>query len=111
LNLYKRIHILILYYFINLWWIYKVLKIEVFGVKGWPKRGGGPKVRGLTYIFACAAAILLEVLVSGAIPQIQEYASRIITTLTGLPNYRLLLSLSWPLCINACMAKPIHYQF
>jgi hypothetical protein len=51
----------------------------------------------VTYIFACAAAILLEVLVSGAnpdLPQIQEYVTRIITMLTGLPNHRLLLALS-----------------
>lgn len=72
------------------------------------------EVRLVTYIFACAAAILLEVLVSGAnpdLPQIQEYVMKIVTILTGLLNHCLLLALSWPLCISGCMAKPIHYQF
>jgi hypothetical protein len=72
------------------------------------------EVRLVTYIFACTAAILLEVLVSGAnpaLPQIQQYVARIVTILMALPNHRLLLALSWPLCISGCMAEPIHYQF
>lgn len=72
------------------------------------------EVRLVSYIFACAAAILLEVLVSGAnpaLPQIQQYVARIVTILAALPNHRLLLALSWPLCISGCMAEPIHYQF
>jgi hypothetical protein len=72
------------------------------------------EVRCVTYIFACTAAILLEVVVSGAnpaLPQIQQHVGRIVTVLAALPNHRLLLALSWPLCISGCMAEPVYYQF
>ncbi|RDW91737.1 hypothetical protein BP5796_02902 [Coleophoma crateriformis] len=72
------------------------------------------EVRFVTYIFGCAAAIFLDVLVSGAnpaLPQIRQNVERIVTSLAALPNHRLLMALSWPLCISGCMAEPVYYPF
>lgn len=62
----------------------------------------------VTEIFAHAALTYLHVIISGAcheIPEIRISVARALSAMIVLPS-RLLLRISWPFCIVACMAAP-----
>ncbi|KAL1961390.1 hypothetical protein VTO42DRAFT_118 [Malbranchea cinnamomea] len=67
-----------------------------------------------TYIFACAAAVLLETVASGghpSLPEIQRAVCRTIGALEMFPDADLLRTLVWPLCVAGCLAEPHQYNF
>ena len=60
----------------------------------------------VTYVYACTTAIILEVIVSGAHPDlsaIQKHVAAIVMVLSAVQNSRLLDSLCSALCISGCM--------
>jgi C6 transcription factor Pro1 len=64
-------------------------------------------IRIITNIFACAALIYLHVVVSGARPEISEIKKAVTDTIEALktiPNVEIVKSLTWPICIAACLA-------
>ncbi|KAH8593049.1 fungal-specific transcription factor domain-containing protein [Bisporella sp. PMI_857] len=61
----------------------------------------------ITRIFACSALVYLDVVVSGAypeMPEIRENVSRTIDALRALPEKAMINSLTWAYCIAGCMA-------
>ena len=61
----------------------------------------------ITRIFACSALVYLEVVVSGAypeMPEIREKVLRTIDALRALPEKATSSSLTWAYCIAGCMA-------
>jgi len=68
----------------------------------------------VTHIFACAVSILLEVVVSGALPKLPEIKnemSRAIESYAYINNPDLLYVLRWPLYVAGCLAGPEHHDF
>ncbi|KAH8811052.1 fungal-specific transcription factor domain-containing protein, partial [Xylogone sp. PMI_703] len=68
----------------------------------------------ITYVFALAAGILLEIVVSGSysnLKEVERQVERTIDALKSLPGPSLLQYLAWPICIAGCMAQPQHYDF
>ncbi|OBT67210.1 hypothetical protein VE03_02777 [Pseudogymnoascus sp. 23342-1-I1] len=68
----------------------------------------------ITRIFACSALVYLNVVVSGAypeIPEIRESVSRTIDALRALPNIATINSLTWAYCIAGCMAMEEEQMF
>jgi hypothetical protein len=64
-------------------------------------------VNTITRIFACAASIYLHVVVSGAhprVPEIKRGVTNTIEALGAMSNVELVRSLTWPICVSACMA-------
>jgi hypothetical protein len=64
-------------------------------------------VKDITRIFAGAAMVYLQVIVSGPnpeIPEIQQGVSRTMTALDALKDKDLVRNLLWPICIAGCMA-------
>ena len=62
----------------------------------------------VTYAYACAAKVYLNVVLSGANPNIPEIAhsvSMAAAALTSLTNPQLIQRLVWPFCIAGCMAR------
>lgn len=65
----------------------------------------------ITRIFATAALIYLQVIVSGPhpeLPEIRQGVSQIMVALNALPNRDLVRNLLWPVCIAGCMATVEH---
>jgi len=61
----------------------------------------------VTHIFACAVSILLEVVVSGALPKLPEIKhemDRAIESYAYINNPDLLYVLRWPLYVTGCLA-------
>lgn len=61
----------------------------------------------ITRIFACSALVYLDVVVSGAypeMPEIRESVSRTIEALRALPEIAISNNLTWAYCIAGCMA-------
>ncbi|KFY98851.1 hypothetical protein V498_01179 [Pseudogymnoascus sp. VKM F-4517 (FW-2822)] len=61
----------------------------------------------ITRVFACSAHVYLDVVVSGAYPEmpgIRESVSRTIEALRALPEMAISNSLTWAYCIAGCMA-------
>jgi hypothetical protein len=61
----------------------------------------------ITRIFACSALVYLDVVVSGAypeMPEIRENVSRTIDALRALPEIAIINSTTWAYCIAGCMA-------
>ncbi|OBT77635.1 hypothetical protein VF21_03718 [Pseudogymnoascus sp. 05NY08] len=61
----------------------------------------------ITRIFACSALVYLDVVVSGAypdMPEIRENVSRTIEAFRAMPEIAMTNSLTWPYCIAGCMA-------
>ncbi|KAM3065803.1 hypothetical protein ACMFMG_009973 [Clarireedia jacksonii] len=68
----------------------------------------------VTHIFACSISILLEVVLSGALPklpEIQQGLSRALESYTYINNPELSSLLHWPLCVAASVAEPSQYDF
>ncbi|KAH8816909.1 fungal-specific transcription factor domain-containing protein [Xylogone sp. PMI_703] len=66
-----------------------------------------PLVRIITQIFAGAALVYLQVIISGPhprIPEIRHAVSRTMTAIEALPNKDFIRNLLWPVCIAGCMA-------
>jgi hypothetical protein len=62
----------------------------------------------ITNIFACAASIYLHVVVSGACPEIPEIRRGVADTIEALISISdagFVKSLTWPICIAACLAE------
>lgn len=61
----------------------------------------------ITRIFACSALVYLDVVVSGAypeMPEIRKNVSRTIEAFRALPETAIINSLTWAYCIAGCMA-------
>lgn len=61
----------------------------------------------ITRIFACSALVYLDIVVSGAypeMPEIRQNVSRTIDALRALPEIAIINSLTWAYCIAGCMA-------
>jgi len=61
----------------------------------------------ITRIFACTALVYLDVVVSGAypeMPEIRENVARAIESLRAVPHIAIMNSLTWAYCIAGCMA-------
>ena len=68
----------------------------------------------ITCIFARAASVLLEVVVSGAssgLAEIEKGVNETRALLEGVPDPSLLQFLSWPICVVGCVAQPQHHSF
>lgn len=68
----------------------------------------------ITRIFACSALVYLDVVVSGAypeMPEIREHVSRTIDALRALPEIAIINSLTWAYCIAGCMAMKEEQTF
>ena len=71
-------------------------------------------IQTVTNIFACSALIYLDVVMSGANPELHKIRSavqRTIEALYSVPDHKLLRYLIWPVCIAACMATEEYYDF
>ncbi len=68
-------------------------------------------IHATTKVFAKAASVYLHATVSGARPKIAEIEKGVagtIEALQRLPNTEMIKSLSWPICIAACLAEGDH---
>jgi hypothetical protein len=68
----------------------------------------------ITRIFACSALVYLDIVVSGAypeMPEIRENVSRTINAFRALPNIAIINSLTWAYCIAGCMAMEEDHMF
>ncbi|KAH8803616.1 fungal-specific transcription factor domain-containing protein [Xylogone sp. PMI_703] len=67
----------------------------------------------VTHIFACAASVLVEVIVSGSNPQLPEIkraVDRALESYVYISDVELLHVLRWPLFVVGCVAEPEHYD-
>lgn len=75
------------------------------------------KTRGnqvITNIFTCAASVYLHVVVSGARPEVLEIKKAVSDTIRALKkitNVEIVKSLTWPICITACLADGCNRDF
>jgi hypothetical protein len=70
-------------------------------------------VSRITYIFACAAQVYLNVVVSGPNPNLPEMRNSVVKSLaafSALPDPELIRNVAWPFCIAGCMAAPDQEQ-
>jgi C6 transcription factor Pro1 len=64
-------------------------------------------VSRITHVFACAAQVYLNVVVSGPnpkLPEMCECVARTLNALNALPAAELIRNVVWPFCIAGCMA-------
>ena len=64
-------------------------------------------VSKITHVFACAAQVYLNVVVSGPnpkLPEVRECVARTLTALNALSAAELIRNVAWPFCIAGCMA-------
>jgi hypothetical protein len=70
-----------------------------------------PFIRDITRIFASAALVYLQVIISGPRPEVLEIrqgVSRTMAALGELTNKDLVRNVLWPVCIAGCMATVEH---
>jgi hypothetical protein len=68
----------------------------------------------ITRIFACSALVYLDVVVSGAypeMPEIRQNVSRSVEAFRALPGIAVANSLTWAYCIAGCMAIEEEHMF
>ncbi|RFU35074.1 hypothetical protein B7463_g1279, partial [Scytalidium lignicola] len=67
----------------------------------------------MTHIFACSVSVLLEVIVSGAhpqLPEIKKEVGRALESYAYIDDLKLLHALCWPLFVVGCVAEPENYD-